>query len=183
MQLFRKHIILCLACTLLVSGLLAHSLVPLSDQAQRTSFTQWLDRHVAESDHEESATIRDHIRQLPLRYDTFSLLLEQASILVSSHQNDFKLPLQHSDTNEDLDIWLIDKWSRHQSDTGQMETLLPESVKSVLKWVVQKPSLTGTLKEFSNGETTLLKAFLNRMVLFFQHQPLPFLSGSSINAP
>lgn len=164
--------------------MVAHITIPYSSKAQKNAFTQWLDRNVVENGEASESTIRAHIRQLPAQNENFPLLLKQASLLVVTHKNDFKLPINKtSDDAGVISMWLFDKWSEHQDEAGSMDALLPETLKPGLKLALQNNPLTGFLGLSATHLLPTLPEVLNNTLLVIQNRPLPFLSGISINAP
>lgn len=184
MQHFRRHIIKWLVSFVLTLGMAAHIAIPYSSKAQKNAFAQWLDRNVVENGEESETTIRAHIKQLPAQNENFPLLLEQASMLVVTHKNDFKLPINNaSEDTGAISLWLFDKWSQHQDEAGNMDALLPETLKPSLKWTFQNNPITGQLNLSVTRLLPTLPEILNEVLLVVQNRPLPFLSGISINAP
>lgn len=164
--------------------MVAHISIPYSSNAQKNAFTQWLDRNVVENGEASESTIRAHIRQLPAQNENFPLLLKQASLLVVTHKNDFKLPINKtSDDAGVISLWLFDKWSEHKDDAGSMDALLPEILKPGLKLALQNNPLTGFIGLSATHLLPTLPEVLNNALLVIQNRPLPFLSGISINAP
>lgn len=185
MQIFRNHIIKWSISLLLTFGMAAHLSVSYSSKAQKTAFAQWLDRNVVENGKKSESDIRSHIRKLPVKHESFTLLLEQATLLVVNHINDFNLPLKKNknDTGA-VGVWLIEKWSQYQDEAGNMDALVPETLKPGLKWLVHNNTHSQSIlassvlfpkPDFSNS--------LNEILYVIQSLPIPFLSGISINAP
>jgi hypothetical protein len=185
MQLFRKHIIKWAVSFVLVIGMAAHLAIPYSSKAQKTAFAQWLDRNVVENGEERESAIRSHIRQLPAQHESFPVLLEKASLLVVNHINDFNLPLkQKTGDAGTVGVWLIGKWSQHQNESGSMDALIPESLKPALKWLLHNNPFSGIVSSASKllPQPSIAEK-LNDVLYIIQNQPIPFLSGISINAP
>ena len=86
-----SHIIRSTVISFLMTGLLAHLLVPFSSHAQKTAFSQWLNQNVASSGDESESELRDAILKLPEQISDFRLLVEQASNLIASNKEDFSL--------------------------------------------------------------------------------------------
>jgi len=184
MQYFRKHIIKWLVSFVLTLGMAAHIAIPYSSKAQKNAFAQWLDRNVVENGEESETTIRAHIKKLPAQNENFPLLLEQASMLVVTNKNDFKLPINKaSDDTGTISLWLFEKWSQHQDEAGSKDALLPETIKPSLKWALQNNSLTSFLNLSAAHLLPAIPESLDNILLVIQNRPLPFLSGISINAP
>jgi hypothetical protein len=185
MQMFRNHYINWTISLLLTLGLAANVSLPYSSNAQKTAFTQWLDRNVVGNGDEGESAIRSHIRELPHRHDSFPLLLEQATLLVVNHINDFNLPLEKKNTDTGLiGIWLFEQWSQYQDESGSMNALIPEVLKPGLKWLIHNNTFNTAI--FAT-EASIPKAdftdSLDKILYIIQSLPIPFLSGISINAP
>ncbi|MEX1063428.1 MAG: hypothetical protein WEC12_07480 [Balneolaceae bacterium] len=167
---------------LLTLGTVVHTALPTSGKAQKAAFAQWLDRNVVEDGAEHASDIRAHIKKLPFQHENFVLLLKEATMLIANHENGFKLPTAHNvkDTGS-ISLWLVGKWSQHQSDSG-MDALV-ETYKPALAWFVQHSSFPGILSAGSPDPAPLLPGALKNVLFVIQSQPIPFLSGISINAP
>jgi hypothetical protein len=169
----------------LVVGMAAHLAIPYSSKAQKTAFAQWLDRNVVDNGEERESTIRSHIRSLPSQHESFPVLLEKASLLVVNHINDFNLPLNQGTSDTGIvGVWLIGKWSQHQDESGSMDALLPETLKPALKWLMHNNLFNGVLNPaYRLLSQPVYTDRLNDVLFIIQNQPIPFLSGISINAP
>jgi hypothetical protein len=185
MQLFRKHIIRWVVSFVLVAGMAAHLAIPYSSKAQKAAFAQWLDRNVVANGDEHESDIRTHIRKLPSEHESFPVFIEKASLLVVNHINDFNLPLEQKagDTGT-VGVWLIGKWSQYQDESGSMDALLPETLKPALKWLLHNNPFIGALSQASKLiPQPAIAEKLSNVLFITQNQPIPFLSGISINAP
>ncbi|MEX0994650.1 MAG: hypothetical protein WD599_03920 [Balneolaceae bacterium] len=184
MHIFRKHIIQWSISLLLMAGLATHLVIPLSNQAQKTAFAQWLDLKVDDQGNESESTLRDHIRQLPSKTDSFDLLLQKASLLIAANENEFKLSIKNNaEDSTKLGKWLIEQWSIHQNQSGQQDAVVPESIHSFQKWLLQQ--------QFSPKGISAPASFTQPLQIIVTEVPalilrllhIPFLSGISINAP
>lgn len=168
---------------ILLAGMAAHLVMPLSSQAQKTAFAQWLDHKVEDTNKESESTIRYHIRQLPSQSESFDLLLREASLLITAYQSDFKLPVKENEGNPgDLGQWLIKQWSNHQDHSSQ-DTVLPESIQPLQKWLLHQHNPLKGSAVLSNFARPLQKYITETPVFVLKLLPIPFLSGTSINAP
>lgn len=171
-----------------MAGFLAHLFLPLSGYAKKTSFTRWLSHNVVETGDENESKIRDSIRKLPEQADDFSLLLEEASQLIASHQDVFGLKAKSESPSEDspnqFSKWLIGQWYDFHHQSSQMNGLLNESGKVLIKWVDWSRGLFGT-----SGAPNQIKApsewFFGGAISGPETLTLssPLAFGISINAP
>lgn len=166
-------------------GLGLHLVIPTSGKAQKTAFTQWLDRNLVDSGSEEEHDLRAHLRKLPSQHQEFSGFVKQATQLVLSNKSIFQLPTgdQEDGTADSDSFWLYDTWAEHRDLGGSMDGLLPDSIKSTLKWIVQNQPF-GALKPYASDR--LLNPGLSGWMAerpALANRPIPFLSGISINAP
>jgi hypothetical protein len=171
-----------------MAGFLAHLFLPLSGYAKKTSFTRWLSHNVVDTGDENETKIRDSIRKLPEQTGDFSLLLEEASQLIASHQDVFGLTAKSERPSEDspnqFTQWLIGQWYDYHHQSSQMNGLLNESGKVFIKWVDWSRGLFG-----ASGAPNQIKAstdwFFGSIVSGPQSLILfsPLAFGISINAP
>lgn len=182
MKLFRIHILKWIVSLMLTLGLAVHLAIPYSSKAQKTAFAQWLDRNVVENGEESEITIRSHIKQLPFKSENFPLFLQEASLLVANHKNDFNIPIGNTQ-EKDISKWLVKQWTQHESQTTKSDALLPETIKSSLKWLLQHQPVSGLFFATEQEFVPLLKESIKNLIFVTQSEPIPFLSGISINAP
>lgn len=183
MNFLRYKIIQRLAFSLLGLGMIAHFAIPLSTQAQKTSFVNWLSQNVITAATTQS-DVRDSIRQLPYQTENFSLLLAEASQLVANNQTDFRIPKQRKAEvpASNLGQWLIDQWSAHNQH-NKPNAVLPDVVQPYPKWTVQLvlfSALQNNSKPFFSIDFKVQKETLQ---VIFSRFLTPLLSGISINAP
>jgi hypothetical protein len=183
MNFLRYKIIQRLAFSLLGLGMVAHFAIPLSSQAQKTSFINWLSQNVV-SETTAQSDVRVSIRQLPYQTEDFSLLLAEASQLVANNHNEFRIPKQRKAEvpASNLGQWLIDQWSAHNQH-NKPNAVLPDVVQPYPKWTVQLDHFSALQNNskllFSSDfkvQSEILKVVFNRFLT-------PLLSGVSINAP
>lgn len=171
-----------------MAGFLSHLFLPLSGQAKKTSFTRWLSHNVVETGDENESKVRDSIRKLPDQTGDFSLLLKEASQLIASHKDVFRLSARSgnatSPPSDHNPAWLIEQWNDYHHQSSHMNGFLTESIKIFLKlhdsgngWnslygsFIQLKHLSGpvTLPAYSGAESP--------------SAPSPLAFGISINAP
>ncbi|PWN05351.1 hypothetical protein [Rhodohalobacter mucosus] len=171
-----------------MAGFLSHLFLPLSGQAKKTSFTRWLSHNVVETGDENESKVRDSIRKLPDQTGDFSLLLKEASQLIASHKEVFRLSA-HSGSETELPSdqnpsWLIEQWNDYHHQSSQMNGFLNESGKIFLKWHDSGNgwnSLSGFnihLNHESESVTAISHAGAEP-----SSAPSPLAFGISINAP
>ena len=171
-----------------MAGFLTHLFLPLSGQAKKTSFTRWLSHNVVETGDENETKVRDSIRKLPDQTGDFSLLLKEASQLIASHKDVFRLSARNTDATAPLPYhsmaWLIEQWNNYHHQSSQMNGFLAESGKIFLKWYDSGNALS-TLSGFvnpikSSSGAVMLTAYTRAES---SSPPSPLAFGISINAP
>jgi hypothetical protein len=171
--------------SVLMAGFLAHLVLPFSSHAQKTAFTQWLDHNVVATGDENEIKLRNTIRQLPERTGDFWVLIQEASELVSSHKDDFRLRVAVPDHTSSQDsFWLIGQWTAFQHQQTGTNAILPDAVQSVQKWIASGSSVSGFPPAYSG-----IPVFPDDMTAVLgqltpgDHTITPLESGISINAP
>lgn len=180
-----QHIYRSATITLLMLGFLAHLIVPFSSQAQKTAFTRWLDHNVVASGNESEVRLRNTIRELPEQAGDFWILVKEASELIASHQDHFKITVTNSPQTETQDRsgWLIDQWNIFQNQKSGFNSVLVESVKSLSNWIPQNTDFS-----FVRSNSVYQQVHFQKE-LFFDPAPAiagslqPLINGISINAP
>lgn len=180
-----KHIFRSVTITCLMAGFLAHLIVPFSSQAQKTAFTRWLNQNVVASGNESEIELRNTIKELPEQSDDFWKLVQEASELVVSHKDYFKISVSGpQDTEQHTgSSWLIDQWNSFQNHEFGFKTVLTESVKALSKWIPQNVNFSSIQGSSENHQIKFIKE-----LFFFSFRTSadllqPLISGISINAP
>lgn len=168
-----------------MAGLMAHLIVPFSSQAQKTAFTRWLDHNIVSSGNGNEVKLRDTIRKLPEQTSDFSILIQEASELVATHQDNFKIHLSERGTpaNQPTTKRLIEQWNMFQNQKSGFNSVLIESVKSLSNWIPQNLDFS-----FFSSHSGFRKHTLQQNVFYHSANLLkgalkPLISGISINAP
>jgi len=180
-----SHITRLLIIGILFTGFSAHLAIPFFGDAKKTAFTQWLNHKVVASGDSAEAELRDRIKKLPKEASNFWMLVQDASKLISDHEDDFRIgPFSSDKENERVSSWLIGQWSSFNSHNSSPNAVLPEIVKPFQKWISQSDTgyLSQRLHSFSLPAPYLFteQLYLNdRIVLRLP----PLISGISINAP
>ncbi len=179
-HIYRSAIIL-----ILMTGFLAHLLLPLSSHAQKTAFTRWLDHNVVATGDENEVKLRNTIRQLSEQSHDFLILVQEASQLVANHKDEFRIYASLPESSHSqVSTWLISQWNVFQHQKTGMNAILPDATQPIQKWF----STQNFSKYLSSPEVTSALLFNN----FFEVLPEPFtireaivplINGISINAP
>lgn len=164
---------------------MAHLLVPFSSQAKKTAFTQWLNHNVVSSGNEREVELRNTIKELPEQAGDFWVLVQEASELVASHRDHFKIPVTSNNhtKNQSESGWLIEQWNMFQDQKSGFNSVLVESLKVLSNWIPQTPDISGIT---GNSD---LHQFIFQKEVFYSSLGLlsgnlkPLVSGISINAP
>lgn len=180
-----QHILRSVTITFLMAGFVAHLVVPFSSQAQKTAFTRWLNHNVVATGNESELKLRNTIRKLPEQTGDFSILVKEASELVVSHKDHFKIHFSYSgqDENPTKTSWLFEQWNMFQNQKSGFNSVLVESVKALSNWIPQNPDFS-----FISGNPGVQQHLLKKEI--FYHSAIipgavirPLISGISINAP
>lgn len=180
-----KHIIRSATIACLMAGFLAHLIVPLSSQAQKTAFTRWLNQNVVASGNDSEVKLRNTIKELPEQTGDFWKLVQEASELVVNHKENFKISVSNPGTpdTEAGSGWLIDQWNSFQNQESGFNTVLTESLKALSKWVPQ----TSNFSTVGSGSSIHQKSFYKEYFYYSFRTATdliqPLISGISINAP
>jgi hypothetical protein len=179
------HIVRTSIVSFLVAGIMAHLFVPFTSHAQKTAFTQWLNQNVASTGDESESELRSAILKLPEEVSDFRVLLEQASHLIASNKEDFRLHRALPEQNSDqVTSWLVGQWNLFQQQQTGTDALLPESSKQCHKWISTNDlSKTFFSLSESRDQYQIVESggFYFDFITQFSIQPL--ISGISINAP
>jgi len=180
-----SHIFRISVITLLMAGFLAHLILPLSSQAQKTSFTRWLDNNVVATGDENEIKLRNTIRQLPEQTGDFWVLIQEASQLVASHKDDFRLKVNLPENPEaQSPTWLIGQWNSFQHHKTGNNAILNDATQSLQKWIN-----SGNSSKFFTAPSEAVKLVYGNLAGLLKEPVLailsliPLASGISINAP
>lgn len=183
MKFFRSHIARLSGFIMLMVGIALHYAQPLDEKADHSLFTNWLESHLKTQD----LDVIDKLDQLSTQNADLESVIREASELVTSHRDDFELPVSNEDSSEEENYQLLLKeWKNYQtSGNGMGKAVLNHTIKpqtilpndgQLLKTAlikkaapVEKPQLLELYtQELSSGNSFTLS---------------PFKSGSAINAP
>lgn len=180
-----NHIFRSVTITCLMAGFLAHLIVPFSSQAQKTAFTRWLSHNVVSSGNQSEIELRNTINELPEQTGDFWKLVQEASELVVSHKDYFKISVSNpDDTGKQTDSsWLVEQWNSFQNQESGFNSVLAESVKALSKWIPQHSDVSSF-----RGDPLTHQKYLLQDLFFYSFRTStdliqPLISGISINAP
>ncbi len=179
------HIVRTSIVSFLVAGMLAHLFVPFTSHAQKTAFAQWLNQSVAASGGESEHELRNAIRKLPEQTSDFRVLVEQASQLVASNKDEFKLNVAFpSSTGDQVTSWLVGQWNVFQQQQTGTDALAPEISVPAQKWL-NTNSLSKSIIGFSKKNDAHDRRIAANVIISPVQKILiePLISGISINAP
>jgi|AntRauTorcE11898_2_1112593.scaffolds.fasta_scaffold04231_2 hypothetical protein len=179
-----SHIFRSCTIALLLAGFAAHIAVPFFGDVQKNAFTQWLDHKVVAGGNDLSDELRDRIRELPKEAGDFWMLVQDASKLISEHEENFQIaPFTSKQQHEQVSTWLIGQWSTFKHQQNNANAILPKIFAPVHKWLTQVTSFHASFPE----PATLHTPNFRSTVLSVPHVMLslfpPPSSGISINAP
>jgi hypothetical protein len=180
-----SHIVRLSVISVLLAGMLAHLIVPLSSQAQKAAFAQWLNQNVVATGDETENKLRDAIRKLPEQTSDFWVLVEQASQLVASHKDEFHLQANRPITESDqVTSWLVGQWNVFQHQQNGSDAILPETPVPVQKWMTSNsfPKSVAASAERILSHPVTVSQFIS-LPSAIRSMLSPLVSGISINAP
>ena len=168
-----------------MAGFFAHLIVPFSSQAQKTAFTRWLSHNVVSSGNESEIELRNTINELPEQTGDFWKLVQEASELVVSHKDYFKISVSNPGNSESQtdSRWLIEQWNSFQNQESGFNSVLAESVKALSKWIPQHPDLSSYKADPLVRQKKLLLELFFYSFRTSTDLIQPLISGISINAP
>lgn len=168
-----------------MAGFLAHLIVPFSSQAQKTAFTRWLDHNVVESGNESEVKLRNTIRELPEQAGNFWILVQEATELVASHQDHFKILVKNSEKSDNQHVsgWLFEQWNIFQNQKSGFNSVLTESIKVYSNWIPQNLHFLSYSGHQGQDQHLLQNDIFYDISASFRVILSPLISGISINAP
>lgn len=179
-----SHIVRSSIIVLLLAGFAAHLAIPFFGDVQKNAFTQWLDHKVVAGGDDLNDELRDRIRKLPKEAANFWILVQDASKLISEHENEFQItPFSSANESDQVFTWLIGQWSTFKHQQNNANAVLPEILPPIQKWITQLSSLQSA-PPAQKSEITLQFSgtFLSTLPLIAVILSPP-ASGISINAP
>jgi len=179
-----SHILRSFTIALLLTGIAAHIAVPFFGDVQKNAFTQWLDHKVVAGGNDLSDDLRDRIRELPKEAGNFWMLVQDASKLISEHEENFKIaPFTSQHQHEQVSTWLIGQWSSFKHQQNNTNAVLPKIFAPVHKWLTQTVSFQATFSASAAADIPNIRSTVLSVpnVIFSLFSPPS--SGISINAP
>lgn len=179
-----SHIIRSSIIALLLAGFAAHLATPFFGDVQKNAFTQWLDHKVVAGGDDLNDELRDRIRKLPKEASNFWMLVQDASKLISEHEEEFQIaPFSSANESDQVFTWLIGQWSTFKHQQNSANAVLPEIVNPVQKWLTQISSFQSALPTQQFDYTTQFSGTALSALSLFSIILSPPASGISINAP
>ena len=188
-----------LISALLIPMLMAQLLLPFTGNLQRSAFVSWLDqslvdvqgnllRPVHSSTNEISSVdhrvLRSKIRALSLEAGDLPTLIREASLLVSEHNEQFRISLPtNKDSEKPAEGLLFRQWNWFSHQKNSVNGVIPELFKPLGTWM---PAWYGYSRAALDGDSFGRDAayLIHATNLFSDILWLrPFLSGLSIHAP
>jgi hypothetical protein len=168
-----------------MAGFLAHLVVPFSSQAQKTAFARWLNYNVVSSGNESEVKLRNTIKELPEQTGDFWGLIQEASELVANHKDHFRISVSDlAQTGEPSESdWLIEQWNSFQNQKSGFNSVLAESIKSLLKWIPQNQHFSTFKRDAGLHQNIFFSELFFCSSLSAIDFVQPLISGISINAP
>ncbi|TVQ03387.1 MAG: hypothetical protein EA359_09550 [Balneolaceae bacterium] len=182
-----SYIFRSIVISVLMAGFLAHLILPFSSQAQKNAFTQWLNHNVVTSGSETEIKLRNTIRELPEQSRDFWSLVQQASELVATHKDGFRIHFAFTDDEDQpqrVTTWLIGQWNVYQNHKTATNAIIPEIIQPVYKWISANGISSAVLAQNTgdyhrnNSPVSLAKNLFVRSIYL-----IPLAGGTSINAP
>ncbi len=178
------HIVRVSIVSFLMAGILAHLIIPFTSHAQKTAFTQWLHQNVVATGGESETELRNAIRSLTEETSDFRVLVEQASQLVASHKENFRLNTTLPVAADDqVTSWLVGQWNVFQYQQTGADAILPDTSLSVQKSLITHHFSNLQLMGTGFLTQTIRKAGSQTFYFITGKLMKPLESGISINAP
>ena len=183
MNIFRSHITQFYGFVLLMVGIAFSYAKPIDQKENHTAFTHWLGTHLKD----DNSEVQKELAAISSEHSEFESVLRKASVLVSSHSDDFEFPVSNKElSSEDIYQVLISTWNDYRNmgagmgkaifvESLKTQTILPNDGKIVIS------STTNQRKtELKNPSTYLVNAENSLNLSFFLS---PLESGTAIGAP
>lgn len=183
MKFFRTHIIRFTGTLTLLAGIALYFLQPVDKQGQHENFAIWLQSHLKA---QSNSDVSNKISKLTFSDEKFDAVLKKASILVQSHLQDFELPVNKHDADEqEVFQLLLTEWNAFQDFAkGMGKAAIIKNAKPYS--VLPTDALAFSGKFSSQLQNPALRVDDNP---FYESFPLqdyhtsPFKSGTAIGAP
>jgi len=184
MKISLTHIFRNFTIVFLLAGFAAHTAAPFFGDMQKNAFTQWLDHKVVAGDNELSDDLRDRIRELPKEAGNFWMLIQDASKLISEHEENFEItPFTSQREHEQVSTWLIGQWSTYKHQQNIAKAVLPKIMAPVYKWLTLITSFYATPSELITADMPEIRGSIFSAPIATLSLFSPSSSGISINAP
>lgn len=184
MKFFRSYKTHLFSFALLVVGITLHYLKPVDSKTDHSAFTNWLESHLKQ----DNNTLSDELEKLSSKQAELEDVIKEASELVASNYDEFKLPIpkdgEHS--SEDAYQQLITAWEHYQTSGNEMgKAVFVQNIKSHTVLPVDGSILSKAIQknhshfdfdkpiDFEYSESSIAKS----------HILSPLKSGTAIGAP
>ena len=169
-----------------MAGFMVHLLIPFSSSAQKSAFTKWLDHNVVTTGNDHEVKVRSLIRDLQNEAGDFNHLLQQASELVTTHRDHFRIHFSFdlNDEHQKVSSWLVGQWNVFQNHQNGTNAILPEVHQTIHKWISPN-SYSSTFLNHSERQQKQVYSVIDVQQISDKFSLLlrPLASGISINAP
>lgn len=167
-----------------MAGFAAHLAIPFFGDVQKNAFTQWLDHKVVAGGDDLNDELRDRIRKLPKEATNFWMLVQDASKLISEHEDEFQIaPFSSANESDQVFTWLIGQWSTFKHQQNNANAVLPEIINPIQKWLTHiSPFQSAPPAQRFDDTPQFSGTFLSTLTYLFLKFSPP-ASGISINAP
>ena len=169
-----------------MAGFMVHLLIPFSSSAQKSAFTKWLDHNVVTTGNDHEVKVRSLIRDLQNEAGDFNHLLQQASELVTTHRDHFRIHFSFdlNDEHQKVSSWLVGQWNVFQNHQNGTNAILPEVHQTIHKWISPN-SYSSTFLNNSERQQKQVYSVIDVQQISDKISLLlrPLASGISINAP
>lgn len=183
MKIFRTHIARLSGFIMLMAGMALHYAKPLDAEADHSLFTNWLESHLKTQD----LDVIDKLDRLSTQDSDLESVIREASELVTSHRDDFELPVSGEDSSEEENYQLLlQEWKNYQtSGNGMGKAVLNQSIKPQTVLPNDGQLLKTALSKNTGSVDTqhLSELYTQELISGNSFTHSPFKSGSAINAP
>ena len=174
-----------LLISLLLTGFLAHMMMPLSGYAKKTAFTQWLHQNLIASGDDNEIRLRNTINELPAQSDSFNALLLKASRLVKDYSDEFNIRFSFQDHDDEpmISSWLAGQWNASQHQQNSKVALLTDGMPLLTKCTFQLSDFSSASRRTELQPAPILFEYSISSMGHPSFISKPLSGGVSINAP
>lgn len=181
MKQLRSHTIQGLVALLICLGIGFQWVKPAQLEQNSRSFANWLTTVMKNRD---DARLLERIRDLKQGHRDLNQLLREASQLVSSHNDEFDLPLeQKKSSSDDISKVLLLEWNMYKKVGGMGQATQKPTVKPILLQPLDKSSGTANPMIARTSQPVSEIAARNLQPLRPTYHRTPHAGGTAIGAP